>query len=339
MADVRPFEIEEDIAIRDAWAQVLHLSAESIHHNDSFVTLGGGSIQAIAVVAELRKHGLKIELAMILSSSTLEDIAKTSVTIEPVTDEDPESFSLLEEGKRKEDLESDENTSDAYPVTPLQESLLAATLSGSSAYLYQRVWDLAGVDIARLLDATQTVFKQSDILRTTFMPHGKSYLQMVKADMQLPWTAVASNLAEYKQHDKEVGIAIGQPLFRMGVIQDKYLVVSMHHSLFDFWSYRFLYQDIAAVYYHQELVQRPRFSRFVRHVRDMDVSQAEKFWAGYLASANGTTLNSAPTDEYVTARRDLAVGFGDTAKKIGVTIGMNNFRMPLPSITLPVQAD
>ncbi|KAL8972019.1 MAG: hypothetical protein Q9183_000775, partial [Haloplaca sp. 2 TL-2023] len=320
-ADIRPFEDQQDIAIRDAWAQVLHLNADSIHYSDSFVTLGGGSIQAIAVVAELSKHGLKVELALILSSSTLEEIAKASITIEPVNDEDPEPFSLLQEGKRKESLESDANKSDAYPVTPLQESLLAATLSGNSAYLYQRVWDLAGVDIARLLDATQTVFRASDILRTTFMPHGKSYIQMVKADMQLPWTAVASNLAEYKRLDREVGIAIEKPLFRMAVIQGKYLVVSMHHALFDFWSHRFLYQDIAAVYYHQELVPRPRFSRFVKHVRDMDVSRAEKFWAGYLANANRTMLNYAPTEEYVTARRDLAVGLGDTAKKMGVTIG------------------
>ncbi|KAL8875280.1 MAG: hypothetical protein Q9198_006335 [Flavoplaca austrocitrina] len=258
---------------------------------------------------------------MILSPSTLEEIANTCVTIEHVTDEDPEPFSLLQEGKRKDDLESDENTSDAYPVTPLQESLLAATLGGSSAYLYQRAWDLASVDIARLREATQTVFKHSDILRTTFVPQGKSYIQMVKADMQLPWSAAASNLAEYKQHDKEAGIAIGQPLFRMAVIQEKYLVVTMHHSLFDFWSHRFLYQDIAAMYYHQELLQRPRFSRFARHALDMDISQAEKFWAGYLANANKTTLNYASTGEHITARRDLAVGLSDKAKKMGITMG------------------
>lgn len=327
MADVRPFENQEEVAIRDAWAQILHLSLDSIHHSDSFVTLGGGSIQAITVVAELRKHGLKVELAMILSSSTLEEIANTCVLIEPVTDEDPEPFSLLQEGKKRDDLKRDGNTSDAYPVTPLQESLLAATLGGSSAYLYQRVWDLAGVDISRLRDATQTVFEHSDILRTTFVPHGKSFIQMVKADVQLPWSAAASDLAEYKQHDKEAGIAIGQPLFRMAVIQDKYLVVTMHHSLFDFWSHRFLYQDIATIYYHHDLLQRPRFSRFVRHILDMDVSQAEKFWAGYLANANKTTLNYAPTDEHITARRDLAVGLGDKAKKMGVTMGMNTLRL------------
>ncbi|KAL8883750.1 MAG: hypothetical protein Q9215_008042, partial [Flavoplaca cf. flavocitrina] len=135
VADAGPFENHEEIAIRDALAEKLQPNLNSIHRRNFFVTLGGGSIQAIAVVAELRKHGLKIELAMILCSSTLEEIANNRVSIEPVTDEDPELFSLLQEGKGRDDFENDENTSDAYPVTPLQESLLAATLGGNSVSL------------------------------------------------------------------------------------------------------------------------------------------------------------------------------------------------------------
>ncbi|KAL8883751.1 MAG: hypothetical protein Q9215_008043 [Flavoplaca cf. flavocitrina] len=53
----------------------------------------------------------------------------------------------------------------------------------------------------------------------------------------------------------------------------------------------------------------------------MDVSQAEKFWTGYLANANKTTLNYASADEHITARRDLSVGLSDKAKRIGVTMG------------------
>ncbi|KAL9038443.1 MAG: hypothetical protein Q9180_003132 [Flavoplaca navasiana] len=304
VTDVRPFENQEEIAIRDAWAQILHLGLDSIHHSDSFMTLRDGSIQAIAVVAELRKHGVKVELAMLLSSSTLEEIANTCVSIEPVTDEDPEPFSLLQEGKRRDDLESDESTSDAYRVTPLQESLLAATIGGSSAYLYQHVWDLAGADIARLLDATQIVFKHSDILRTTL----RAAWEKLHSDGQSGYATTLERGSE-----QSGGVQAARQRGR--------LVVTMHQSLFDFWSHRFLYQDVAAVYYHQELLQRPRFSRFVRHTLDMDISQAEKSWAGYLANANKTTLNYASTDEHITARRDMAVGLSDKAKKMGITMG------------------
>ena len=319
--DEKPFEGKEEIAVRDSWAQILRLSLDSIHHNDSFMTLGGNSIQAITVLAELRKHGLKVELAQMISSATLEDIAQACVAIEPAADGDPEPFSLLLDSSTKMGFETNTSISDAYPVTPLQEGLLAASLGGNNTYLYQRVWDLTNVDIERLRQATQTVFENSDILRTTFKPLGKSYIQFVKVDMQLPWSTRASSLAQYKRTVEEAGIAVEHPLFRMAVIQENYLVVTMHHSLFDFWSHRFLYQDIAAAYYGQERVQRPRFSRFVKHVLHADASQAEDFWMKYLANANQTTLNYAATDEIAIIHKDLAAGMGDKVKQTGITIG------------------
>ena len=319
--DERPFEGKEEIAVRDTWAQILHLSLDSIHHNDSFMTLGGNSIQAIAVLAELRKHGLKVELAQMISSATLEDIAQACIGIEPAADGDPDPFSLLKESSTKKGFETNTSISDAYPVTPLQEGLLAASLGGNNTYLYQRAWDLTSVDIERLHQATQTIFENSDILRTTFKPLGKSYIQLVKRDMQLPWSTQTSSLAQYKKTDKEAGISVEHPLFRMAVIQEKYLVVTMHHSLFDFWSHRFLYQDIAAAYYGEERVQRPRFSRFVKHVLQADASQAETFWMKYLANANQTTLNYAATDDISVIHRDLAAGMGDKVKQTNITIG------------------
>lgn len=331
--DEKAFESKEEIALRGAWAQILGLSFDSIHHNDSFVTLGGSSIQAIAVLTELRRQGLKVELGQMISSSTLEDIAKACIAVEPVTNEDPTPFSLLNDASTQQRFEADSNISDAYPVTPLQEGLLAASLGGNNAYLYQRVWDLTGVDIVKLQQATQLVFENSDILRTTFMPQGKSYTQLVKNDMQLPWSSRNTNLARYKQSDKEAGITIGQPLFRVAVIQDKYLVVSMHHSLFDFWSHRFLYQDVAAAYYGHERLQRPRFSRFAKHVLGADAAKAEAFWKEYLADANQTTLNHATTDEVAVARRDLAAGLSEKAKGLGITMSMYTLpQMPARAI-------
>lgn len=273
-------------------------------------------------MTELRKGGLKIELADMISSSTLDDIAETCVLVAPDSDEDPKPFSLLKDSAATQRFKMDKTVEDAYPVTPLQEGLLAASLGGNDDYFYQRTWNLNGVDIERLHQATQIVFENSNILRTTFIPQGKSYVQLVMNDMSLPWSTHTVSLARYKQVDKEAGITIGQPLFRIAVVQEKYFVVTMHHSLFDFWSHRFLYQDIAAMYYEHEMVQRPAFSRFVKHLLDTDHSESEDFWRHYLADANRTMLNHAATDGTVSRNKDLAIGLGKTAKALGITMGM-----------------
>ncbi|KAI1053385.1 hypothetical protein LB505_013010 [Fusarium chuoi] len=56
----------------------------------------------------------------------------------------------------------------------------------------------------------------------------------------------------------------------------------MHHSLFDFWSHGFLYDDVAAVYTGNQVPQRPSLSRFIRHLQQEPSANSTSFWAEYL---------------------------------------------------------
>ena len=185
-------------------------------------------------MTQLRQSGLAVELAHIIGSATLDEIAASSDRITPDVSKDLKPFTMIEEVTARQRFEIDVGASDAYPVTPLQESLLAASLGGNGAYVYQRTWDMAGVELPKLKSAMQAVFERSDILRTTFVPHGKSYLQIIKNNMKLPWKTSSSRLAQYQKSAQAIHIASGQPLFDVVLVQDRYLVVSMHHSLFDF---------------------------------------------------------------------------------------------------------
>ncbi|KAM0805185.1 hypothetical protein BDR22DRAFT_959415 [Usnea florida] len=66
--DERPFTDDNKVALRDVWARVLQLGIDFIHHQDSFIALGGSSLQAITTVTELRKIGIEIELATLVGS-------------------------------------------------------------------------------------------------------------------------------------------------------------------------------------------------------------------------------------------------------------------------------
>ena len=318
--DEVPFTGTAETALRNTWASVLQLDVASIRHQDTFISLGGSSLQAIKVGAELRIHGIAVDLAMVVGSATLDAIASSCTIISPDVPKDPEPFSMLKETYVRKRYVND-SASDAYPVTPLQEGLLAASLAGHDNYTYQRVWKLAGLDIKRLRAAFETVFDKSDILRTTFVPQGKSYLQIVRTDMQLPWEVFSARLEDYKQSVKKFDVLRGQLLFNIAVVDERYLVVSMHHSLFDFWSHRFLYQDVAAVYFNKGVVERPPFKRYVKYIIESDHKAMNDFWRRQLKGASRTILNHAPSRQATTVEKILDIDFKGKAQALGVTTG------------------
>ncbi len=319
--DEKPFTDEKEITVRRVWSGILQLDVNSIHHQDSFVALGGSSLQAITAVTKLRQNCLSVDLTDIVGSATLDEVAASCTAIDPGASEDSEPFTLIKDKTVRERLETESSTSDAYPVTPLQESLLAASLGGSGGYVYQRTWDMTGVEVEKLQDAIQKVFRQSDILRTTFIPHGRSYIQVVRTDMKLHWKVSSNRLTQYQKSGEDKDIAIGQPLFNVAFVQERYLVVSMHHSLFDFWSHRFFYQDVSANFFGESPVERPPFKRFVKHVLSADKKAMDAFWKDYLTGAGRTVLNNIPGDKQLTVERGLDIDFKKRSQALGTTTG------------------
>jgi hypothetical protein len=76
--------------------------------------------------------------------------------------------SLLDEAARALNL-SREYVQDIYPSTPLQESLVAATMQSPQAYVGQFFYRLpSDIEISRLRTAWENVVEAHDILRTRF---------------------------------------------------------------------------------------------------------------------------------------------------------------------------
>ncbi|PYH88028.1 acetyl-CoA synthetase-like protein [Aspergillus ellipticus CBS 707.79] len=256
------------LEIVEAWANVLHPSPSFILPTDSFVALGGTSIEAIR-------------------SQSVEDVADASriasqdasrpVSLEP--------FSLLSDEMLKVDLLADRGVVDAFPTTALQEGILASTIQGNPDYLYQRVFDIRHLDLVRLQLAFQVVFWQSETLRSSFISATKGFVQVTRNDFDLPWTELSISLDKYLEDDKNSGVTLGEPFMRVAVIDKSILVASVHHALFDFWSHGFVFDDVARVYYGRRPIKRAHWKSFVGHVHDQDQSKSEQFWRQHLAEA------------------------------------------------------
>ncbi|THC89640.1 hypothetical protein EYZ11_010916 [Aspergillus tanneri] len=304
-------EIASEIV--EIWANVLHLHPSSILPTDSFVALGGTSIEAIKAIRELRTRGIHIELADLLQPQSVEDIADASEANGKGAAPDqfnlPEPFAFLSDQTLKAELLADRGVVDAFPPTALQEGILASTLQGNQDYLYQRVFDVRHLDLVRLQLAFQVVFWRSDTLRSTFVAATKGFAQVVRHNFPIPWKKESMSLVKYLETDKNDGVTLGEPFMRVALLNEAILVVSVHHTLFDFWSHGFMFDDVARLYYGQLPQPRASWRSFVGLLHDQPQKKAacDQFWRQHLADAAPTILNHSPVQETSSVTQTLSL--------------------------------
>ncbi|RAH78998.1 acetyl-CoA synthetase-like protein [Aspergillus japonicus CBS 114.51] len=278
-------EIAREIV--DVWARHLHVTAASILPTDSFVALGGSSIEAIQVLRDLRIRGVHVQLADMMQSQTAEDVADaaqvSATTGSSGETKVPEPFALLTDAFLKDKLLADRGAVDAFPATALQEGILASTLQGNPEYLYQRVFDVRHLDLVRLQLAFRVAFWHSDLLRSTFVAAIPGFAQVVRTDFQLRWLEGTMALSRYLAKDKKEGVTLGQPFMRAAVLNGGLLVVSAPEARVPWGSFVALLQQ-------------------QRHEEESQV-----FWKQHLAEAEPTILNHSPVAETSVMTRTLPV--------------------------------
>ncbi|OQE15219.1 hypothetical protein PENFLA_c033G04040 [Penicillium flavigenum] len=308
------------LEIAEVWAGFLHLSRSSILPTDSFVALGGSSIDAIQAIRGLRTKGIHVDLADMLRSQSLESVADSS-RLDPKGESQPHAphpFALVTDVDIKDELQDDRGVADALPLTALQEGILASTIQGYKDYLYQRVFDIRHLDLVRLQLAFQLVFWSSETLRSTFIPATTGLLQVIRNDFILPWTEVSGSLEDFLKADKEKGVDLGEPFMRVAVLNNSVLIVSVHHALFDFWSHSFVFEDVARVYYGKSPVARASWKSFIGLLQQQRERSPTEFWKQHLQESTPTILNHSPIEEFFTATRALPLNLKSASTALQV---------------------
>ncbi|EAQ91556.1 hypothetical protein CHGG_03491 [Chaetomium globosum CBS 148.51] len=310
--------MERDIA--RVWAAVLGLDETFVRRHHSFLSLGGNSLLAIKAVGQLRKAGLVTDFADLIADKPLVEVAlcvsRASTSKASQDTEEIPPFSLLGAGSTEfgERVQKDlgMELEDAYPATALQEGVLATLGQEGDSYTYRRVWNVEGLDHARLKKSFQRVVAERGIYKTSFIPQGRSLIQAVRRGFEAPWQEWHGSLEEYLEHDRSLALSLSGPLFRIGLIEGRYLVTTTHHALCDFWSHKLLYQDVAAVYLGNEPPTRSKFSNFIGYLLDQDPAPAREFWASYLQGSPRSVINYSPVTEATVTTRRVALDLQQT---------------------------
>ncbi|KAI9716367.1 MAG: NRPS [Candelaria pacifica] len=312
-----PLEPVEEI-MRTVWSKVLKIPADSINPGDSFMDLGGSSLEAIMVVSTARTHLIDIKAQDIMIQESLRDLAQVSRRMAvPLKEASIQPYSLLHHATPLDRT----LLVNAWPVTPAQEPLIADVVLGGSQYLYSKVIRLKKQSIMTFKAAFTALYKRNAFLRSTFVEHGNTYLQLIRAETDIPWTTYSKPLNEYLRSGGSQKLALGEPFCRIVQTESGELIVTLHHALFDYWSSQFLFDDIRAFMTQQQPQDRPLYDRYAKFISDQDEKQTRQYWKDYLRGAGPNILGAPHSEEPEMVITDSGIDLHILGKVLGIPAG------------------
>ncbi|KAG6052828.1 Glycopeptide NRPS [Claviceps sp. LM77 group G4] len=298
--------------MRHIWAEVLEIDETSISADDSFLQIGGDSIQAMRLTGIARERGFLLTVAGIFKTPKLFELSKSKVTSELQRFVDvPEPFSLLSSQVDKEEARSQisslcgvstDQVEDILPCIPLQEGMLAMTAKGSGNYVAYHEYILAkSVDASRFRDACQAVVSALPILRTRIadLP-GHGLVQAVISET-ICWETISG--ANFPATSPPTTMQPGSPLvlFELSTSDLGRLIFrwTLHHALFDGWTLPLMLQAIEDAYCDKFSPKNfLPFSAFVGYVQDTDNKASLSWWLAHLDGISAPVFPSLPFQDY-----------------------------------------
>lgn len=293
--------------LRSLWGVALETSEESISSDDSFLQLGGSSIEAMKLVNLARNQGINLSVANIFTHPNLNDMAQISVplTAQKAFQDVPFSLVAHEDGNLDNLIEtaasqcgvSKSAVEDLYPCTAMQEGLMTLTDSRSGAYIAHHTLSLGPkINISRFKRAYQEVVTTHPVLRTRIVYLEQSGAFQVVLREHMHWQT-SDSLENYMKEDKQRSMRTGDALTRYGLVPDVnnngwVFIWTAHHAIYDAWTLDLLFDRLDKAYKGHSPSPDYTFKEFMTAVSNTDVEASRQFWTEYLA---GATRNEFPS--------------------------------------------
>ncbi len=343
-------------------AELARLAAELLNVDrigvlDNLFELGFDSILAIQLVARARKAGLQLTPANLFQSPSIAGLATLAV----VGRDEAKAFPApLDSSKLERLARPGLVVEEAYPLTPLQEGMLAHTLysPGRGEYVQQLIVAVRGpLDPAALARAWRRLSDRHAVLRTGFdWPNHDRPVQAVYRGVTIPLQVIdwrelpvieqQSRLDDALKVDRERGFNPADPplsrlaVFRLGE-ESWRLVWSYHHLLFDGWSLQTILHELLTIFETEvngrsvELPARAPFHAYIHWLNSLDPRGAEPYWRELLKGFKMPTplgierlATAHPGDdeepydvEDLILSESTTAALVDLGKRIGLTLG------------------
>jgi amino acid adenylation domain-containing protein/non-ribosomal peptide synthase protein (TIGR01720 family) len=295
---------DKEMKLQALWATTLQIPVDYVGANDNFFRLGGDSFCAIKLVGSARVQSMHLTVATVFQSPTLCDMAAAIQQIVNTEGEflNSEPFALLQALRSRDSPDSPageplmeifelvgepvSSIIDAYPCTPLQEGLMALSISQPGTYTVQKTFELpASVNVNQYCFAWDAVFKENPILRSRIVQTKDMGMLQVVMDDLIEWH-FGENLDGYLDQDHSKAMGLQDRLTRYAIVDDKvkrYMVWTAHHAVYDGWSLPLIAQAVDRAYRGLSALYHPPFSHFIRSIMEVDHEAAVNYWRSQLS--------------------------------------------------------
>lgn len=309
---------EAEKLIAKTLVDVLSIDPYSIRRWVPFAALGIDSISSMPLARELQKvFETRIPLSLVIQNSS---VGRLAVAIASATnaaadgqvtskeaDLLPES---LAQTIKERFADQEKSVNAVLPCTPLQEAMLAASLSGASASYSNHMLFQLRMPSDTISGLWAQMFRRHDILRTCFLTTDDVKFPMVQAVLDnyqptvILYEADDSSLeTEIAQHLNTLTGAVdsSKPPVSLAIIRTKdaeYLSFACHHAVYDGISMRNLLSEVEALARSESLLTPPRFEAFLRTALALP-SDVDDFWAQHLQELRPLHLErtAVPNDD------------------------------------------
>ncbi|KAK7033521.1 Non-ribosomal peptide synthetase [Paramarasmius palmivorus] len=289
--------LESTIALHVA--QFLHIDSASVHPTTSLTSLGLSSIKAVSLARSLKEHGVKVSAVDIIQGDVVRSIARRADTGSMKKDVDDGSEWLNDLKKELETDLGDVRISDDDVVAITR---CTALQSGMLAQLYVHAFTfqlLPSTSLSRLRSAWQSAVEQLDVLRTSFHFTGSGqWAQAIHSVVDFKWTqrecsditGAAKDFITTLNFGDEKTFSRPPVHFCHVTVPDAnsrshmdYLVLVLHHALYDGIALPKLFHRIRSLYQGKSLPNPPNFLSIADAILLQEKSGTQ-FWVSKLAS-------------------------------------------------------
>lgn len=306
--------------LQSLWAAVLGMNVDQIGVHEHFLHFGGDSVTAMRLVSMANASDISLTVSDVFKYPKLLDMAAhvdNHIALEHQSAQIPR-FALWKEISLSENPDRavteriaqvagqcgvlHDNIEDIYPCTPLQEGLMAVTAQKPHAYIGRWVFRMReAINSKKFKLAWEKLAGLVPILRTRIVPGELSgALQVVMREAVS--CLDAQNLEEYLKKDTQESFPYGSPLIRAAVIEatenERYFVLTAHHSAYDGWSLVRLFAAVSHIYTQQNIPPVPSYTRFIRYLDQQDPVATKAFWESQFEGSIGLPFPTLPQASY-----------------------------------------
>ncbi|KAH8805177.1 hypothetical protein F5884DRAFT_885253 [Xylogone sp. PMI_703] len=294
--DKRAPSTEIQKQLQQVWAKSLGIPIYQIGLDDNFFRLGGDSLKAMRLAVDAKKAGVTLAVANIFRHPKLVDMAAIATAL---------GEDLLRQLKSNYKIEANV-VLDAYPCTPLQESIMILSHRHTGTYMAQYVFKVSARSLGNFKESLQAVVNSHPILRTRIVQVDGGKLFQVVLSSQIAWQ-FANSLEQHLEEDRKIPMGYGHSLLRFTLIPDTdpeffNFILTAHNSIHDRWTLSKILGEVRTNYGLNGPKARTSnmlvYKDFVNYIARCNETAAGSFWKAQLSGSTLSTFPKLPSPTY-----------------------------------------